>query len=339
MKTIASGDALVLESVTRTFGALRAVDGVSLTVAAGERRAIIGANGAGKTTLFNVVTGDFPAQRPLALLREDVHRVPPSVRIRQGLRAPIIVAPFPQLPVEETCSWRCLLRPRAIPLLRTLAAHPSRAATLLLLDRSGLTAVAAHPLASLPHGHNASSRSRPGGRRASSCSDEPAAGLSPAERASLWRCSPRCRRTWVHPDRHDLGSRCACRARHRFTRSACEGARRRVEGDAECKRSTWAALMRVLARACPPRAGRCSSSTPRLLLRARAPGWLSLTLSRRHRRGRRHGMGKTTLCNASLPRPVAGSVPCCRAPGLPPQRHHSSGVGSSPRRRVWPSLS
>jgi branched-chain amino acid transport system ATP-binding protein len=57
---LASNDALVLEGVTRAFGALRAVDGVSLSVAAGQKVAILGSNGAGKTTLFNTVTGDFP---------------------------------------------------------------------------------------------------------------------------------------------------------------------------------------------------------------------------------------------------------------------------------------
>ncbi|NDG15541.1 MAG: ATP-binding cassette domain-containing protein, partial [Betaproteobacteria bacterium] len=45
-----SSEALVLENVTRAFGALRAVDDVSLSVLAGEKRAILGANGAGKTT-------------------------------------------------------------------------------------------------------------------------------------------------------------------------------------------------------------------------------------------------------------------------------------------------
>ena len=55
-----SGNALVLEHVTRQFGALRAIDDISFEVAAGERRAILGANGAGKTTLFNAITGDFP---------------------------------------------------------------------------------------------------------------------------------------------------------------------------------------------------------------------------------------------------------------------------------------
>ena len=48
---------LQLEGVTRYFGALSAVNNVTLGVARQERRAIIGPNGAGKTTLFNLITG------------------------------------------------------------------------------------------------------------------------------------------------------------------------------------------------------------------------------------------------------------------------------------------
>ena len=51
---------LALEGVSRHFGAVSAVNGVSLAVAPRERRAIIGPNGAGKTTLFNVITGHLP---------------------------------------------------------------------------------------------------------------------------------------------------------------------------------------------------------------------------------------------------------------------------------------
>jgi len=43
--------------VSRSFGALKAVDGVDLTVAPGARHALIGPNGAGKSTLFKLVTG------------------------------------------------------------------------------------------------------------------------------------------------------------------------------------------------------------------------------------------------------------------------------------------
>ena len=84
---LASGNALELAGVSRSFGALRALDDVTLTVAAGERRAVIGANGAGKTTLFNVITGDFPATAgTVRFFGDDITTMPGYERIRAGLR-------------------------------------------------------------------------------------------------------------------------------------------------------------------------------------------------------------------------------------------------------------
>jgi len=82
-----SGDALSLSGVTRAFGALRAVDDVSLTVTAGQKYAILGSNGAGKTTLFNAITGDFrPPAGSIHFFGEDITTLPPHERIRKGLR-------------------------------------------------------------------------------------------------------------------------------------------------------------------------------------------------------------------------------------------------------------
>src|SRR5262245_47636388 len=79
-----SGDALILSGVTRAFGALRAVDDVSLTVAAGQKVAILGSNGAGKTTLFNTITGDFPpSSGRIEFFGEDITELPPHERIRK----------------------------------------------------------------------------------------------------------------------------------------------------------------------------------------------------------------------------------------------------------------
>ena len=77
----------MLDGVTRAFGALRAVDDVSLTVAAGQKYAVLGSNGAGKTTLFNAITGDFPPTAGrIRFFGEDITELPPHERIRKGLR-------------------------------------------------------------------------------------------------------------------------------------------------------------------------------------------------------------------------------------------------------------
>ena len=51
---------LETRGLTKAFGALTAVDGVGLGIAAGSLHSVIGPNGAGKTTLFNLLTGTFP---------------------------------------------------------------------------------------------------------------------------------------------------------------------------------------------------------------------------------------------------------------------------------------
>jgi branched-chain amino acid transport system ATP-binding protein len=78
--------ALELRDITVRFGTFNAVDGVSLSVHAGEVVGLIGPNGAGKTVTFNVVTGLQPATRGQVLLNgTDVTKQAPHVRTHLGL--------------------------------------------------------------------------------------------------------------------------------------------------------------------------------------------------------------------------------------------------------------
>ena len=82
-----SSSTLSLRSVGRKFGALAALEDLSLELQPGERRAIIGTNGAGKTTLFNTITGDFfPTSGRIFLSGVDITNLPPPERINLGLR-------------------------------------------------------------------------------------------------------------------------------------------------------------------------------------------------------------------------------------------------------------
>ena len=182
-----SSEALVLEGVTRAFGALRAVDDVSLSVLAGEKRAILGANGAGKTTLFNAITGDFPpTSGRIRFFGEDITHMDPFERIRKGMRRTYQSSLlFKDLSVRDNLflAVRGVSNAR-FSLRRPGPGHPSSVATQELLERGRLTHIADEMVSNLAHGQQRQleiAMALAGAPRLI-LFDEPAAGLSPAER-------------------------------------------------------------------------------------------------------------------------------------------------------------
>jgi len=94
---------LRLDNLTKSFGSLKAVDGVRLEVAAGEAVGLIGPNGAGKTTLFHLVTGLLaPDAGSVWFEGRDITHAPPRERCIAGIgRSFQIPHPFENLTVFE----------------------------------------------------------------------------------------------------------------------------------------------------------------------------------------------------------------------------------------------
>jgi branched-chain amino acid transport system ATP-binding protein len=94
---------LTLSDVVVAFDALRAVDGVSMSVPRGQRRAVIGPNGAGKTTLFNAITGTLPPTGGrITFDGQDITGLPPHRRAQLGIsRTFQITNLFPSLSVQD----------------------------------------------------------------------------------------------------------------------------------------------------------------------------------------------------------------------------------------------
>lgn len=94
---------LEIETLSKHFGALKAVDEVSFKVKKGEIIGLIGPNGAGKTTLTNLATGAFPKTAGKVIFKDlDISNLKPYQIARYGLtRTFQVVKPLIGMTVEE----------------------------------------------------------------------------------------------------------------------------------------------------------------------------------------------------------------------------------------------
>jgi branched-chain amino acid transport system ATP-binding protein len=136
---------LRLESVSRRFGGLQALQDVSLSVGTGEVLGLIGPNGAGKTTLVNVIAGVHGASSGRVIFEgRDITRLRPYQTARTGLaRTFQIVQPFPEFSVLDNVAAAALFSRDGASL------RDARRAAEEQLAFVGLSELAARPAASL----------------------------------------------------------------------------------------------------------------------------------------------------------------------------------------------
>ena len=143
----AEGELLVLRGIGISFGGLRALDGVDLTVREGALHGIIGPNGAGKTTLFNVINGFLPPDRGnIAFAGTTLTGLRPNRVCRLGIgRTFQVVRAFRRMTVLENVIVGAFVRAR-----NDLAAEGMAIAA---LERVGLAERASDLAGGLPTKH------------------------------------------------------------------------------------------------------------------------------------------------------------------------------------------
>ena len=183
---------LRVQQLVKHFGGIRAVDGVSFNVVAGECVAMIGPNGAGKSTCFACIAGQYaPTGGRIAWNGHALEKLAPAARLRHGVARTFQVAQvFEALTVLQnvqlaTQAGRAKSHISAFKILDGQAREAAKA----LLDQTGLLDLAAEDVLSLPYG--AKKRLELAIALAAEPKllllDEPAAGLAEAERAALMR--------------------------------------------------------------------------------------------------------------------------------------------------------
>jgi branched-chain amino acid transport system permease protein len=174
---------LEITGLTRHFGGIRAVDGIDIVVAPGESVGIVGANGSGKTTLLNMIGGaEKPDSGRIVCADADIGGLPPyriaQAGIARSFQTLKLVDGMTVLDNVAAAAWREVGGPDR---------DAARAAAMGLLQKLGLGRSAWKPCGALPPGLRRGveiARALIGGP-ALLLLDEPAAGLTAAERDAL----------------------------------------------------------------------------------------------------------------------------------------------------------
>ena len=184
---------LEIADLSKSFGGVVAVDGVTLTVRAGEIVGLIGPNGSGKTTLLNLVTGvERPDRGSVVSAGRDITAASAVSVARGGVARTYQAAPMlPELSVlESVATARCAASGAGVRQALaggTRLLRRAEAEAMTVLGDLGLADLALAAADTLPHG----ARRQVDLARALALQpmllllDEPAAGLSAAEQQAL----------------------------------------------------------------------------------------------------------------------------------------------------------
>jgi branched-chain amino acid transport system ATP-binding protein len=184
---------LKVDNLVKTFGALRATDGVTLDLRPGEIHALIGPNGAGKSTLIHQICGTLrPDSGAIHLANEDIGKLGVAERARRGLGRTFQIS---SLAPEFSTLRNVMLAVQAKqgtsfgffkPVMRDASLiDPAMA----ILERVGLAARARLPAAELSHGERRQLEIAMALALQSKAFllDEPMAGMGPEGSKSLTR--------------------------------------------------------------------------------------------------------------------------------------------------------
>ena len=184
---------LRVTSLGKSFGGVRAVDGVSFTLGPDELLAMIGPNGAGKSTTFNLLNGQLRADTGSALLAtqagtQELVGLSPRAIWRCGVGRTFQVAEtFASLTVLENVQMALLAADRQLLTLRFRATLYRAADALALLLQVGMAAQAARPCSALAYGDlkRVELAMALAHQPQLLLMDEPTAGMAPEERHAL----------------------------------------------------------------------------------------------------------------------------------------------------------